>query len=1041
MPNRGSNVAKGLRDSPVVGLIKPVWNAQEHEARGLDVEKLQVRVLGSPTMLLDGKPVTGWTSNKVTALAFYLVVTRRPHPREALIERLWESVPVPQAQQSLRGALFVLRKLLEPFLAINRQTVGLASDALVDLDLATFEYEIAAARTAAPDDARAHLERAVALYAGDFLDGLWVTQAPAFEEWLASERERVRQLMLSALHDLATDAIRRGALGQVIDYATRVLKMDPWQEEAHRHLMYGLAISGQRGNALAQYDICRRALQDELGVDPSDETTDLYRRILDGEIATPIAERVALPSRPLHNLPAPMTQFVGRDADCATIVATLRDPTQRLVTLTGPGGIGKTRLALEVAQALVPTTQQPLPFGQGVFLVSLAAAAPREPIDDVLATAIATDVQIPLSGSDAPSSQVLHFLREKALLLVLDNFEHVVAGASFVARLLREAPQVKVLATSRVRLHLRGERVIELEGLPFPATSVAPEEIEQHAYDAVQLFVQTAQSVSPSFEFTPACAVAIARICRMVDGLPLGVELAATWTHVLDCDEIADEIARSMDFLASGTQDMPERHQSLRAVFTYSWNLLSPPEQEALRRLALFQAPFTREAANEVAGASLPLLASLIDKSLLQRDAVAMGGTRYELLQVLREFAADQLEVAGETADVARRYVAYYLGWLGRHAAALRGADQRAVLTTIVADIEHIRAAWDWAIEQQAVAALVVAAPSLFHVYDMRSWFGEGATMFGRARRMLETLPSSVETQVALGMVVAREGWFVFHLGDQVTARTFLDRSIHLLRSSGARAELVFALNYQGAVCSYLGEYAMTEALCAECIAICEAEGDEYGRAVASNILAQAAYARHDDASARRWSEQSLRIEQRLGNRWSMAYSLTNLGNVAYRAGDYALARPLFEQALAIREEMQDTRGIATSLNRLGDIAIGMDDRAEARRCYEASLALCREIGNRWGIAAASINLGVLAADEHDDREAVGRLQEALRFAVETASLPQLMTLFAAFVPLLRRNGEHDWAATIAPLGERIGEVAQYLAASAPLLGWKPHRA
>ncbi|NTU83613.1 MAG: hypothetical protein HGA45_30295, partial [Chloroflexales bacterium] len=382
---------------------------------------------------------------------------------------------------------------------------------------------------------------------------------------------------------------------------------------------------------------------------------------------------VAVTARPRHNLPTPPRPLVGRTAELAQLLAHLRDPACRLVTVAGPGGAGKTRLALAAALALAPADGITTPFSAGVFLLQLSALDPATTADHLAAvTADALGIDL---GGEAPSRERLAAaIRERPLLLLLDNCEHLAELSAFVAGLLREAVELTVLATSRSRLGLHGEWVVPLQGLPAPPELAwAPDDPAR--YDAVQLFVESARTVTPEFRYGPA----VAAICRLVGGLPLGLELAASWTPVLSCEEIAAEIGHNLDFLAAELSDLPARQQSLRAVFSSSWSLLSADEQRAARRMASFHGEFTREAAAAVAGVGLPLLGALIKKSLVARVGTPEGGsTRYTLLGPLRPYAAEQLAAAGEAAATEIAHGTYYLGWLAGLPAALRGPEQQA---------------------------------------------------------------------------------------------------------------------------------------------------------------------------------------------------------------------------------------------------------------------------------------------------------------------------------------------------------------------------
>jgi predicted ATPase len=753
--------------------------------------------------------------------------------------------------------------------------------------------------------------------------------------------------------------------------------------------------------------------------------------------------------RARNNLPAQPTPLIGRAREVATATALLRRPGTRLLTLIGPGGAGKTRLGLQVAEELQPD------FADGVVLVALA------PVGDpsLVAAAIAQTLDIHESGGRSLGDLVQDWLREKQVLLLLDNFEQVLAGALFLATLLREAPGLKIIVTSRERLNVRGEQMFEVSGLSLPPDERV--ELAQAAeYGALKLFVHAASALTPDFALTAETLPAVLRICRLVEGLPLGIELAAPWTRLLSCEEIAQEIAQNLDFLNTSAHDMSARHQSLRAVFMQSWEQLAPAEQQVLRRLSIFRSSFTREAAAVVelrmeneewrkdqrdqtllhsSFSILHSLASLVDKSLVRRvSAGSAGVARYEVHEILRQYAAAQLEQAGEATATAERYAHYYLALLSSRAADLRGPGQLDALAAIGAEIEQVRAAWRWAVTRADAMAIGQAADSLFHFYDMRSWFAEGADMFGVARRALEGGKQS-DGGLAWARALAREGWFTFYLGRQAEARGLLEQSLDRLRSLDARAEMVFTLNYLAAVCSYLGEHQRTDALCQESLAIAQALGDAYGQAVACNILGQSIYWRGDHATARQWFQRSLSLGQQLANRWHLAFSLTYLGNGAYALGEYAEAHSLFEQSLRIREETGDARGVAICFNQLGDAAVALREYDQAGERYSQALALFREIGSQWGMASALLNLGRLALERGHGDEAARALHEALRLAIDTQSLPQVLEVFNTFADLLRRSGGAAWADELAGIAAAKPEaLAAYRSHADRLLAWSP---
>jgi predicted ATPase/DNA-binding CsgD family transcriptional regulator len=772
----------------------------------------------------------------------------------------------------------------------------------------------------------------------------------------------------------------------------------------------------------------------------------------DGDLlADPIQTHTTAQVR--NNLPAQPTPLIGRTREIAAATALLRRADTRLLTLIGSGGAGKTRLGLQVAEVLQAD------FADGVVFVALA------PVSDpsLVAAAIAQTLDIQESGGRSLGDLVQDWLREKRMLLLLDNFEQVLAGALFLATLLREAPNLKIIVTSRERLNLRGEQMFAVAGLSLPADDRA-DLAQATEYGALMLFTHIASALTPDFELTDAALPAVLRICRLLEGLPLGIELAAPWTRLLSCEEIAQEIAQNLDFLNTSAHDVSARHQSLRAVFMQSWEQLAPAEQHALRRLSIFRSSFTREAAATVCGelrienedlrndsgaqstkilnsqfSILNLLASLVDKSLVR--SIASGGAntaRYEIHEILRQYAAVQLDRAGEASATAERHAGYYLTLLEARTLDLRGPRQLDALAVIGAEIEQMRVAWRWAVARADIAAIGRAIDSLFHFYDMRSWFAEGADMFRAARRALEAGEPS-DGGLVWARALAREGWFTFYLGRQAEARRLLEQSLDRLRSLDARAEMVFALNYLAAVCSYLGEHHRTDALCQESLAIAEALGDSYGQAVACNILGQSIYWRGDHATARQWFQRSLTLGQQLGNRWHLAFSLTYLGNGAYALGEYAEARNLFEQSLRIREETGDARGMAICFNQLGDAAVALREYDQAGERYSQALALFREIGNQWGRASALLNIGRLALMGGRDSDAARALQEALQLAIDTQSLPQALEVFSAFADLLRRNAEAAWANEVAELATAKPEsLAAYRRHVDRLLAWSP---
>jgi tetratricopeptide (TPR) repeat protein len=448
---------------------------------------------------------------------------------------------------------------------------------------------------------------ALSHYQGDFLRGLSLPNAALFEEWALVRREQLRGLALDGLSALAQASLAQGEYTQAIADLRRLLALDPWREAAHRALMRAWAAGGDRAAALAQFEQCRQTLADELGVEPAPATVLLYEQIKAGTyVAGDIEDRFSVSaaptsrSSPHNNLPAETTPFVGRQAELAQIAERLAEPGCRLLTLFGPGGIGKTRLALQAARQAANT------FTDGVCLVSLEAVETA----DHLPTAIATALKIPLSGRREPRAQLLAYLLERELLLVLDNFEHLLPETELLTEILEHAAGVKLLVTSLAALNLYEEWVLAIEGLPHPAEA---DVADLSGFEAVTLFRQRARQVQAAFDLAGNEA-GVLTICRLLQGMPLGIELAAASVRTRSPAQIARQIEADLSTLATSLRNVPARQRSMVAVFDHAWRLLPAEERQLLRRLTLFRGGFTAAAAREVLGAAPPALAGLVSQ-------------------------------------------------------------------------------------------------------------------------------------------------------------------------------------------------------------------------------------------------------------------------------------------------------------------------------------------------------------------------------------------------------------------------------------------
>lgn len=616
---------------------------------------LSICLLGPVQVQVEGQRAAAFSYNKARALLAYLVVeANRAHPRDTLVGLLWPDLPNHAARTNLRQSLADLRQAIgdaaasPPFLHITRDTVQFNSDSAYTMDLTVFRGLLAACE-AHPHrhiDRCRHcaerLEQAAALYRGDFLAELNLVDSAPFEEWAVMQRERLHQSVLDALAHLAAYYERSGALEQARRTVARVLELDPWREEAHRTLMRLLALSGQRSAALHQYEVCRRTLAHELDVPPDAQTTALYWRIRDGGM--PGAATTGHLARQFASLPLPPTLLVGREEELAELGGLLVNRAYRLITLHGPGGIGKTRLALAAA------VQQAEAFEHGAAFVSLDAT----PSTEFLASAILAALDVPVQSQHPPQEQLLAFLRERELLLVLDSFEHLAPGAGLLAELLQRAPQLTLLVTSQTRLALQAEWLFNLPGLSCPP---AAKPVDLMQFSAARLLLQRLQQVQRMPALSAEDEQAVVTICRLVAGMPLAIELAAAAIRGRTLQEVAAALEQDQPILETQVQDVPARHASIRAVLEHAWQLLSPDERHVFSGLAVFRGGFQADAAFDVAGATLPVLRALIDKSLLQRDATG----RYSMHDLVRPFAAERLHASGQAETTALRHLVYFM--------------------------------------------------------------------------------------------------------------------------------------------------------------------------------------------------------------------------------------------------------------------------------------------------------------------------------------------------------------------------------------------
>jgi predicted ATPase/DNA-binding SARP family transcriptional activator len=935
----------------------------------MTTKRLHLRLLGPVQLDLDGAPLNELVSTKARALLYYLAVTRQVHPRGKLAGLLWSDLPEADARRNLRVALNALNRVLPAYVHVIQDRLAFDVTQPYWLDVEEFEKLLGDGVQQTTKRETVHrLRSAVELYRGDLVQDLQLSAAPLFEEWVLVERERLRQHALDALRRLTDAYLARGELEPGILIAQRALALDPWREEFHRALMLLLALNGQRTDALKQYQVCLQMLAQEFHADVSAETTALYEQIRAGTlgaIKTPASaetEKRSLSPLP-NNLAAPTTPFVGRSEELAQLAELLAGHECRLLTLTGAGGIGKTRLALQLAQQFV-TTADPL-FSDGVYFLSLAEISSHE----LLVPTLAELLGLTLTASNAPVRELCNALRAKSLLLVLDNFEHLAASAGVLVEILRAAGGIKILVTSREALNLYEEWLFAVEGLAVPLDE--SEELEN--YSAVQLFVQRARRAHLGFALQ-AEKKSVVQICQLVEGMPLGIELAAARVRTLGCEAIANEIRDNLDALSLTYRNIPTRHQTLRAVFEYSWNLLGESEQLLLSKLAVFRGGFDTSAAIAVTDIPLRELSSLVDKSLVRRGP----GGRFSLHETIRQYAQEKLsaqasEQSLRTATELKHSVWYAAALAQQTPTLIAGNKQAVALGALKPESDNFHAAWYTAADSGRLDILAQMAKGLLWYCELRGWFVEGEKMFAHASARIP--PDSL----LFARVLAYRGHLCQRTGRLVEAQQLLEHAVKLFREC-QDPELTFALLVLGNLPTDSGQ---RRVLYQEALELYRAQEDEWGIGAALNNLGELALAEEDFSNARRYVTEALQLCRALGDRSGEAHALANLGDIAFDLQDYATAARDYMAGLQLAQELDFQYVVAWTTLGLGNVARMQGNFDDAERWLMQSLALRRRMNNRAGEAKVLHSLGELALARGDESQALEFFETARAIATE----------------------------------------------------------
>ncbi|HEU5098478.1 MAG TPA: BTAD domain-containing putative transcriptional regulator [Roseiflexaceae bacterium] len=961
---------------------------------------ITIRLLGPFEVTIDGAPVTTFTYAKVRALLAYLAVgTQRPYPRAELATLLWPDQPEQAARASLSQALTTLRNALgdkgaeRPLLLADSQHVQLDPNSRMEVDVAQFLALLEAAdahihyswRTCS--SCADHLQPALDFYRGDFLADLSIADSDVFEEWATLQREHLRQRAFSALERLVERAQWRGAYKEALTYAQRLVALEPLFEVHQRTYMRLLALNGEQAAALSQYRQYQTLLAEELVTEPEDVTTALFDQIRRGDMAG------LQPAQPPFVVPWPPTSLVNRLDELQVICARLRDLNVRAVTITGAGGIGKTRLALEAAHALR------YDFEDGIYFVELAALSD--------ATLVANTIAQALGVKERPGYSIrallCDYLRAKRLLLILDNFEHVVTAAPLVSELLAACPALTVLATSRAALTIRAEQQFTLEPLADA--------------DAMQLFLQRARAAGAVLTDNQADTAIYSEICQRLDRLPLAIELIAVRARTLTPLELLRQLERPLQALVRGPRDVPIRHRALRNAIQWSYDLLEPEEQRVFISLGVFAGGCTVEAAQAVVGDPflvLPMLESLHGASLVQQQTIA-DETRFVMLETIREFAIEQLKSQEECPPAAghlsvqRRHAEFFLALLEQAVPELSGPRRMQWTQRLKAEIVNLRIALQTLIEGRDGTTALQLVAMLWPYWSDQGYLNEGRDCLDRVLALADTT-SDAAMSVAHHEALLGAAFMAFVQDDYACARQRYEELLALAQRSGQQLYTAKALNGLGIVVQCIGHLSEAGNLLEQSITASQAVGDLGGEhwTVFNLAFVRAQQGKID--AARALFERAITFNRSGANASRLGNVLAYYAYAITHQGDYGDARPLAEEALTIgiREDLPWMQQIA--LQTLGLLAFQHEDHATARQLFERALVQSQRLGDGLYIATALGFLGLIDIRERACVRAYERLAAALQLAQAIRSPKAITLVFEGLAYLWAIRGEWERA-------------------------------
>ena len=895
---------------------------------------LEIYTLGGLCIRLDGVVINDIGLRKAEALLVYIAVNDRPVQRSLLADLLWPEDSQTRALTSLRAALAVLRRKVGDYLDITHDSVSIKLNQEILLDIRELDHYLS----------EGQIDAALACFKGDFLEGFHVTESSTFEAWHLHEQERIKNELIVALHESLTIDIDTRDFAHGLSLAQKLLDLDTFDEQAHRGCMWLYALIGDRTAALIQYQKCVEILKTELGIEPQKETHALFEMISRGE-----APGLKYTAAQKHNLPESTTSFVGRRTELFQIKKLINDHNCRLLSLVGPGGSGKTRLAIEGARLTLGV------FPDGTFFVPFDEGHRGEMIISAIAHAMNFTIDTFTTNLD-PENQLLDYLRRRKVLLILDGFEGLLESAVFLGRMLGKVPGLKILVTSRQKLNLQSEWLYYVEGLAFPGKS--KEDISIAQVEAVQLFIERGSQVYHMFHPSQEDCECIVRICQKVEGMPLAIELAAAWVGVMSVENIEKEISSNLDFLIAKYSDVPQKHHSIRAVFSSAWDLLTDPQKKILQKLAIFESSFDQQAATTILQCDLRHLSEHVERSLVRCDHQG----RFSTHNLIRIFAYEKLaQDSSLKAAVRERYCRYYLKLVTDGEKDLMGARMVAARHELRQELYHLQRAICWAIVDWDMETLHRILTSTLVLYAVNSWFEGFAVLRQLVDLKMDALEQENDPDPGQHPVVlccrVFQAFLLTNLGQIEESEKISRACLKPLKALGLRAELSVCLHNLGTNASFRGEYETAMDLLEEAI-ILGRESDfvlwkTYLLWLGHTYLLQGEY-EAGLSTLKKCRELFLRDK----TLWGAAFAISKIGLALDGLGEHGQALSHHQEALSIFEKTENIAGKGYSLSRMSMSACFIGNYHLAIRFAEEAFHLFDDIGHRWGLSSTLIRWG-----------------------------------------------------------------------------------